>query len=177
MIDWDAIISANGPAVWRTLFRVLGSHSDSDECFQEVFLEAIKTSRGRKISNWAAWLQKLATSRAIDQLRRRQRLRIETTTERIECIPSGALDASDKAQEAEIDEQLRTALARLPARQAEAISLHLLNGWAYEAIATELGISINHVGVLIHRGKARLRELLHDSLGVQAANLRPGDRQ
>ncbi len=85
----------------------------------------------------------------------------------MESVAANATDVSQPAQERERADRLRGALARLPAQQAEVISLHLLQGWSYEQIAGELDLTVSGVGVLIHRGKLRLRELLRDSLGVR----------
>jgi RNA polymerase sigma-70 factor (ECF subfamily) len=160
LTDWKAIIIANGPAVWRTLYRIVGSSADADDCFQDVFMEAVKTSRRRRIEHWPAWLQRLAVSRAIDHLRRRRGLRSRAEPADLESLASIAADSGQLAQSAERARQLRAALAELSADQAEAITLHLFNEWSYEEIAGELETSVSNVGVLIHRAKARLRELL-----------------
>jgi RNA polymerase sigma-70 factor (ECF subfamily) len=158
LTDWEAIIRANGPTVWRTLFRVTGSRADADDCFQEVFMEALRLSRRRKIDHWPAWLHRLAVCRAIDQLRRRRRSPL--SDELLGDIPSREPDAAQSAQAKDSARQLRAALAALPPRQAQAITLHLLSDWSYEQIAAELQTSVSNVGVLIHRAKAQLRERL-----------------
>src|SRR5258705_9978452 len=73
MIDWEGIVSRDGPAVWRTAYRLLGNRADADECFQETFLAALSFSRRSIVDNWGALLHRLATARAIDRLRQRQR--------------------------------------------------------------------------------------------------------
>jgi RNA polymerase sigma-70 factor, ECF subfamily len=171
VIDWNAIIRANGPAVWRTLYRVLGNRADADECFQDVFLAAVKTSRRRDIRNWPAWLNRLAVSRAIDQLRRRKRFALQGDCLPLEEIVSAEPGAGMQAQDQERIEQLRRALTQLPAPQAEAITLHLLEGCSYQEIAGELSLTVSAVGVLIHRGKAKLRKLLQDASGVRSGGL------
>src|SRR3954469_9690311 len=75
MIDWDAILAHEGPAVWRTLWRLLGNRADADDCFQETFLAALTFSRAQKVRHWSALLQRLATARAVDRLRARYRMR------------------------------------------------------------------------------------------------------
>jgi len=121
-------------------------------------MEAVKVSRRIKIAHWPAWLHRLAVSRGIDRLRRRRRSR--QGEELLDDIPDGAPDAAQLAQTEDSARQLRAALAVIPARQAQAIALHLLSGWSYEQIAAELQTSASNVGVLIHRAKASLRELL-----------------
>ena len=52
------------------------------------------------------------------------------------------------------------ALGQLPERQAEVFCLHALEGWEHAEIAKQMRITSDAVGVLLHRARARLRELL-----------------
>ena len=45
MVDWDGIIDREGPAVWRTVCRLLTHRADAEECFQETFLAALQLWR------------------------------------------------------------------------------------------------------------------------------------
>ena len=58
--------------------------------------------------------------------------------------------------------RLREALATLPPRQADVFSLYNLEGWSYQDIARHLGVSVDAVGVLLHRARTRLRQRLAD---------------
>jgi DNA-directed RNA polymerase specialized sigma24 family protein len=44
--------------------------------------------------------------------------------------------------------------------------LHCLEGWSYQDVAGQLGVTVNAVGVLLHRARQRLRAWLADSLNV-----------
>ena len=75
MIDWESILGCDGPAVWRTAFRVLGNRADADEVFQETFVAAVDYTRTHAVTHWRALLQRLATARAVDRLRQKVRRR------------------------------------------------------------------------------------------------------
>ena len=64
------------------------------------------------------------------------------------------------AEENELFHQLREGLAELPADQAEACCLRFLESLSYEQIADELDVTVNHVGVLLHRAKLSLKNRL-----------------
>jgi len=66
----------------------------------------------------------------------------------------------EQAEGAELAERLRAALAELPNRQAEAFCLRWLDEMSYQQIGERLGLDANAVGVLLHRARKRLRELL-----------------
>ena len=65
------------------------------------------------------------------------------------------------AEASELAEQLRLALAGLEDRHAQVFCLACLDGLSYQEIAEQLGVTVNHVGVLLNRAKATLRERLH----------------
>ncbi|MCH7557484.1 MAG: sigma-70 family RNA polymerase sigma factor [Planctomycetes bacterium] len=73
VIDWQIIIEKHGPAVWQTAYRLLGNRTDAADCFQETFICALELSQRQRIRSFSALLRRLATTRAIDQLRRRFR--------------------------------------------------------------------------------------------------------
>jgi RNA polymerase sigma-70 factor (ECF subfamily) len=160
MPDWDEIVRRDGPAVWRTAYRLLNNSADADECFQEVFVAALEVSRREQVGNWRALLQRLAAARAVDRLRERYRRRCREQTADWNKLAGDEPSPSQGAEEAELAQRLRDALAQIPAQQAEVFSLHGLEGWSYQEIAERLSLSINTVGVLLHRARKRLRELL-----------------
>jgi RNA polymerase sigma-70 factor (ECF subfamily) len=61
---------------------------------------------------------------------------------------------------AELSERLREALAQLPGKQAEVFSLHALCGLSHREVGERMVMTDNSVGVVVHRARQRLRELL-----------------
>lgn len=163
MVDWDAIVAREGPAVWRTAYRLLGNAADAEDCFQETFLSAFALSRRESFRHPAALLHRLATARALDRLRTRYRnRRRENGQSQFHEPVEGAPGPAQLAQATELSDRLRMALARLPEKQSQTFCLFHLDGWDYAQIARHLGASVNGVGVLLHRARHRLRELLAD---------------
>jgi RNA polymerase sigma-70 factor (ECF subfamily) len=68
--------------------------------------------------------------------------------------PTAVLD------ESELAEQLRQALSDLDDRQGHVFCRACVDGVGYREIAEELGITVNHVGVLLNRARSTLRERL-----------------
>ncbi len=160
MPDWQEILRRDGPAVWRIAYRLLNNRADADECFQETFLAALELSRRQTVRNWPALLQRLAAARAVDRLRGRCRQRRREQTADWNTLAGNEPQPSRGAEEAELIQRLRDALAQIPAQQAEVFYLHVLEEWSYQEIAEQLSLSINAVGVLLHRARKRLRQLL-----------------
>src|SRR5208337_2441666 len=80
MPDWQEILSRDGPAAWRTVYRLLGNRAEADECFQK---------------------QCLAVARSVDRLQARQR-----AWSRMSLFPCDQLrdDSPSLAQNAEVAE-------------------------------------------------------------------------
>jgi RNA polymerase sigma-70 factor (ECF subfamily) len=173
MPDWSEILRRDGPAAWRTAYRLLGNRADADECFQDACLAALGVSRRQEVACWGALLQRLAAARAIDRLRsRRRREARERRAGRLEAA-QGDSPGRD-AESAELSGSLRAALGRLPARQAEVFCLGALEDWSHAEIARHLGTSPGAVAVLLHRARVRLRALLGRELKAAEA-ARGGD--
>ena len=159
MVDWQVIIKKHGPVVWQTAYRLLGNHADAADCFQETFVSALEFCRRQRVRNFSALLSRLATARAIDQLRRRfRRSRSETDPADWAALQSTNPCPDERAQQKELTDWLRESLSQLPPQEAQAFCLWYLNDMSYRQIANELDIKTNAAGVLLHRARAKLRE-------------------
>ncbi len=159
MIDWQIIIEEHGPTVWRTSYRLLGNRADAADCFQETFVSALEFHRRRRVRNFSALLTRLATARAIDQLRRRfRRANISSGLVELPDLESTNPGPAQEAQQQELTDSLRESLSELPPQEAQAFCLRYLNDMSYRQIADELGVTTNAAGVLLHRARAKLRE-------------------
>lgn len=161
-MDWKNILERDGPTAWRAAFRLLGNASDADDCLQEAVLAAIQLSRREPIANWRALLTRLSSTRAMDQLRQRYRSRINNGAEDQVAALVDSHDAGDAAQLEELRAQLRIALAQLSQEQATAFCLCALEGWTYTEAGEQLQTPPNTIGVLVHRARQQLRELLQN---------------
>ena len=161
MIDWSSTIEEYGPRVWNIVYRIQGNQADASDCFQEVFVTAVQTSRRQTIRNMEAFLARVATQRGIDLLRKRKPQfklhRLNTDADESESHePQPLMHVQNK----ELSEQLRIALAQIPQQEAEIFCLRILNEYSYRQIAEATKINENYVGVLMNRARAKLQELL-----------------
>lgn len=161
MLDWDDIVAQHGPLVWRTAYRIVGNEADAADCYQEAFAAALAFSRREVVRNWPGLLQRLATVQALDRLRRRSKdlARVGLGAD-LDLVASGTPDALHSAQQRELAEWLRGALGELPESQAEAFTLICVEELSYREAAQQMNVEQNHVAVLLHRARSRLRELL-----------------
>ena len=161
MVNWKSTIKEHGPRVWSIVYRILGNEADASDCFQEVFVNAVQTSRKQKIRNMEAFLGLTATQRGVDLLRkRRPNFRLHRTNDNCQTLESTEPTPVIGIQSKELSEQLRMALSKIPQQEAEVFCLRILNEFSYRQIAEEMNLNENYVGVLINRARQKLQELL-----------------
>lgn len=167
MTDWDAVVTEHVALVRSTIYRLVGNDADTWDCVQETFLEAVKLDRRQPVRDWPALLHRLATTRALDLLRRRarQQNRVGSTRDPVEANsrepgPPGWAEASELA------DRLRAALGRLPRRQAEVFCLTCFEELSSEEVSRRMRISPTAVRMLLHRARRRLEQLLAPLVGA-----------
>ena len=160
--QWPEIVEQHGPYVWRTVYRLLNNNEDVTDCYQETFLHAFDYAQRREVKCWPAVLRRIATSRAMDVLRRRYRAAAtDTQLSMLETEPADAGPSPDVwIQLRESMDQLRGALAELPTMHAEVFWLSEVEMLSHQDIAEQLEGTTEQVALWLHRAKQKLHKLL-----------------
>jgi RNA polymerase sigma-70 factor (ECF subfamily) len=158
VIDWQAIVAEHGPAVWRTVFRLVSHREDALDCYQETFLQAAQYATRHTVSNWPGFLKRSASARAVDCLRKRYR-----SSGRIVPLAAAANLATHPPTESVVEiqefiEQLRRVLAELPPSQSEVFCLREIELMSTAEVAALLNVTPDDVATWLHRAKRKLRE-------------------
>ena len=125
------------------------------------FSAALEFSRKQKVLSWTATLRHLASVKAIDCLRRRYRdSQIQHGDYVAEIADPQSVRPQDRLDSAELASALRAALATIEPRQAQIFSMICLDAMTYDEAAMAIGITESHVGVLLNRARAALKEQL-----------------
>ena len=143
------------------LIHMLGSVEEAEDLTQETFVRVYhQATRYRGQGLFRSWLFRIAGNLARSRLRRRKVLRW------VHFDP-GVHDLADRgpAPDAVLEEReqqvaVRAALAALPDRQREALTLHRFQGLKYREIAAVMGTTVPGVESLIQRALAALRDRL-----------------
>jgi RNA polymerase sigma-70 factor, ECF subfamily len=142
-VDLEALFRAEGDGVYRTLFAFTGGRADvAEEATAEAFARAV-AERGT-LRDPLAWIYRVAFRVAIDDLRRDRRR-------------GDLVDAPTSPPELS---GLVEALRRLSPNQRAAIVLRHVLDLDVAEVARRMGVAAPTVRVHLHRGRARLRELL-----------------
>jgi RNA polymerase sigma-70 factor (ECF subfamily) len=148
---FDELFRSEYPALVRRLRLVVGSTAVAEEIAQDAFCVALERwHRVGLTDRPGAWVQVVAMRRAIKHEGRRRR------GAALKPVWSAASAAGP------VDIDLRRAIADLPDGQRRAIVLHHLADLTVDDVAEVLGVSAGTVKTQLHRGRARLAEVLHE---------------
>lgn len=153
-------------ALYRHALRIVGTTSDAEDVVQDALISAWRSLASFQGLSFRAWLFRIATNRALDQLRSRKRrpeLPLDPPDDDDVTWAEPAAPGPDLAQLAGDREALavvETALGTLPAEQRTALLLRDVEGFAYEEIAVITSVEIGTVKSRIHRGRVAVRNVL-----------------
>ena len=150
--DLEAVFRRDYPRVVAVAARVLGSRDEAEDIAQEVFLSFGRTSV--PAGEAFGWLSVAAAHTALNHLRtgRRRAAREESTAD-----SAVEPDVADAVVTLEERRRVRTALARLPHKQAVALVLRH-SGLSYADVAAALDMSPGSVGTTVRRAESALRK-------------------
>ncbi|HUY91047.1 MAG TPA: sigma-70 family RNA polymerase sigma factor [Pirellulales bacterium] len=164
-IDWQAALTCHDRWLRTIALARLGELQAVDEVMQEVALAVVRQSAPlADAEKVAPWLYRLTVTQALLYRRRigRRRKLTEGYAERVRPT-EGESRTSDPLAWLLADERrklVRTALERLPQRDAEILLLKYTEDWSYHEIAAHLGIGHSAVEARLHRARRRLRSEL-----------------
>ncbi|UUO00504.1 sigma-70 family RNA polymerase sigma factor [Mycolicibacterium novocastrense] len=130
---FEEVVAEHGATVLRVCRAVVGP-VDAEDAWSETFLSALRAyPQLPGDANVEAWLVTIAHRRALDIGRARSRR--PTPTHSMPDRPSPRADPASR------DPDLWDALARLPAKQRQAVAYHHIAGLPFTEIAELLGNS------------------------------------
>ncbi len=149
----EALYREHGHVVLRRARRILGNDEDAREVLHDVFVSFIDRPdafRGR--SSIMTWLYSATTHACLNRLRN-QRTRARLLTEGYVAAEQSTPGIAESAA------VLREVLARVPVELAQVAIYVYADEMTHEEIAGVLGCSRRHVGDLVERLHARVREI------------------
>lgn len=148
--------------VFRTAYRVTGNAADAEDVLQTVFLRlAGRDVSDEEISNTESYLRRAAVNASINLLDQRARKNLALAD-----VPEPRVRA-EHAEQRDLGEILRLAMASLGGRTAEMFALRFVEGHSNAEIADLFGVSAVVVAVTLHRARKQLQQEIRRMGGVQ----------
>jgi RNA polymerase sigma-70 factor (ECF subfamily) len=167
---FEAFVRTYQDMVFATAVRLLGNPAEAEDVAQAVFLRAFQRFDDLAASPAVAgWLRTVARNVCLNYLSRyRARWQLfselapddEDGPSGVDREPEAAGSPETALEQAEEQERLERALARLPDHQRVPIVLFHFESMSYQEIADALGIAAGKVKTDIHRGRQALRREL-----------------
>ena len=166
---FDALYARHKGGVYRYLLRQCRQGGVADELFQDVWMNLIRARAGyAPTAKFTTWLYRLAHNRLIDHYRASGHLTLvsaddEAHEDMVAAIPAARGDEPQpRAENRELGERLRTALAGLPPAQREAFLLQQEGGLSLAEIAELTGVGAETVKSRLRYALGKLRSELSD---------------
>jgi RNA polymerase sigma-70 factor (ECF subfamily) len=161
-VAWERLVKVHHASLSRLALAILRHKEDAQDVCQEAFHQAfLKLSEWRGECRFDLWLKRIVVNRSRDVLRKR-RVRLEATGELARELDEAPLSPEMILSGRESVERILRGMDRLPMDFREVLIPHLLEDLPYGTLAELLNITVNAVRIRIHRGLARLRELIEE---------------
>jgi RNA polymerase sigma-70 factor (ECF subfamily) len=165
----EAALARHRPALAAHARRLCRGQLDADDLVQDTFERALRAAdRVRDPGAVRGWLFTILTNVFIDRVRM-LRSAPEAEAGIIEEMPHVEEPPDDGPWARLTGDDLRAAVARLPADARAVYLAHCIEGMPYASIAAALGIPRGTVGTRLLRARRLLRRLLTERMAEQSA--------
>lgn len=162
---FENLVRRHAKTVYRLAFRINGKEA-AEDVVQETFLKVWKKfSSFRRGGNFKAWLLGIARNATIDHLRKQKYPAYSEISDNGDNMPEEFLTDETPLQDeilerAKTSETLVKAIAKLPLRDREILSLRYENELTFDEIGKILGRPLHTVKSTHRRALLALRSLL-----------------
>ena len=162
--EFETLLRPQLDRLYRLAYRLTGSVSDAEDLVQDVLVKLYpRRTELSSIADLAPWLGRVLYNQFVDQTRRyrSQRLKVVVDSD----APGADWTAPEPTPEQEAlrsfdISQVRSALRKLSEDHRVALLLHDGEGYSLQEIQTVTGVPVGTLKSRLHRGRARLRDLL-----------------
>ena len=166
---FDALYARHKGGVYRYLLRQCRQGVAVDELFQDVWMNLIRARASYTPSaKFATYLYRLAHNRLIDHYRASGQVRLvsaddEAHEEAVAALPAGrGVEPEMRAENRQLGERLKRAVASLPPLQRDAFLLQQEAGLSLNEIAELTGVGVETVKSRLRYAVNKLRNDLSD---------------
>lgn len=175
--SFETLMAPHVDHLYRLAFRFTRSTPAAEDLVQDVLIKACRLQdEVARLENPRAWLARVLYREYVDRWRREKLAPVNLTSlesengewhgAEAEAEAESGADPERDAIATQLRERLATAIALLNEDQRAVILLHDVEGYTLEEISVVLSQPIGTLKSRIHRGRARLREILGGPQGT-----------
>ena len=161
--DWvRAAVERHGGPLTRYAAQLTGNLDTARDVVQDTLLRLWEADPDRVRGHLAEWLFTVCRHRALDVLRKDNRMKPLTEAD-LAARPADGPSPAAEAERRETTREVLRLLAGLPLNQREVVRLKFQNGLSYQEISRITHLTVTNVGFLIHTAIKTLRHELQAS--------------
>ena len=147
-------LSRHEAALLRFASTLVGP-DEAKDVVQDTFLELCRKKQEEVDGHLVPWLFTVCRNRAVS-IRRGTKKR--ANEEEVMGLASVEPSPHGELERKEAGETIAALLGELPERSREVVALKFAGGLSYKEIAETTGLSVSHVGVILHEALSKVRE-------------------
>jgi RNA polymerase sigma-70 factor (ECF subfamily) len=170
---FDELVKKHSGKAYQVAYGLLGNNHDAEEVVQDAFIKVFKNlKKFRGDSKFTTWLYRIVTNLARNKYHWHRRRGAEVNVSISDSMPGETnsldMDIPDMKCEplkmleyAEVEENLKTALERIPEKLREVIILRHFEEMSYSDIASILNCELGTVKSRLARARDALKKELN----------------
>ena len=140
-----------------------GDAERARDVVQDAFLKLWVADHAKVRDNVKAWLYTVCRNRALDVMRKEQRLEFGNETALLHT-PASEPEPGHQADMQDLSERVWDLVESLTPNQREVLKLKFQHDCSYQQIAEITGLSVGNVGFILHTSLKKLRHQLQKQL-------------
>lgn len=168
--NFETLVRPHLDLLYRLAYRFCANQADAEDLVQDLLVKLYpRRAEMATIDNLQPWLTTSLYRLFVDGTRRRARSRLDLIDDEAAFYDSVASEEDQPDEDLQREQrlsQLQRAFERLNDDHRALLSLHDIEGYQLNEISEMLEVPIGTLKSRIHRGRARLRELLQDMEGT-----------
>jgi RNA polymerase sigma-70 factor (ECF subfamily) len=157
---FTALVDRHAAACLRFATRMLGERADAEDVAQETFLRVFHALHAYDEGTaFRTWLFSILVNRCRTALLRRARRERRVVLDDDAVRQTVAIHGTDAG---DLQDEIRWAVARLPAEQREAFLLRHVEELSYDEMAEATGVGVSALKMRVKRACLRLQQLLKE---------------
>jgi RNA polymerase sigma-70 factor (ECF subfamily) len=167
------LVARYQPSLFRLAQSIISNHAVAQEAVQDTWMGVVRgVERFQGRSSFKTWLFAILVNRArsagfrehpdmpIEALHTVDPLRFDPEGNWADPLEGWTDNSDERLDAAAWLPAIKSALQDLPPRQRQVVLLRDVEGLSHTEACGVLGISVGNQRILLHRGRARLREIL-----------------
>jgi RNA polymerase sigma-70 factor (ECF subfamily) len=140
-----------------------GDSERARDVVQDAFLKLWVADHAKVEENVKSWLYTVCRNRALDVLRKEQRLDFGNETA-LSLVPAQQQEPGHQADIQDLTDRVWELVESLTSNQQEVLKLKFQHDCSYQQIAEITGLSVGNVGFILHTSLKKLRHQLERQL-------------